>query len=212
VPLLDLSVPTRSYPLPGDVRALLREAQKRGERLQRGGRHPAFVPCDYAGAYAVLAGLATAALAPGGLLCEWGSGLGAVACLAALLDYDACGLEVEEKLVGAARQLAADFELPVEFACASFIPQGACRGRRRQGPFAWLSTQESAGGGELGLGPEDFDVVFAYPWPDEAGFIADLFERHGAVGAVLVTYAGGGSFRLRRKTACRARRGRGSGP
>src|SRR5262249_25661965 len=112
VPLIDLPVPARCPTIPGDVRAFLREARKRSSRLQRRGRHPAFVPSDYAGAYSVLAGLAAAGLAPGNLLCEWGCGLGAIACLAALLDYDACGLEVEADLVGAARRLAADFELP----------------------------------------------------------------------------------------------------
>jgi hypothetical protein len=206
VPLVDLPVPARCPTVPGDVRVFLREALKRSSRLQRQGRHPAFVPCDYAGAYGVLAGLAAAALTPGNLLCEWGCGLGAVACLAALLDYDACGLEVETDLVGAARRLAADFELPVEFACASFIPQGAAQRRSGCGPFAWLNTEESATGGDLGLDPGDFDVVFAYPWPDEVDFISALFEDYGAVGAVLVTYEGGKAFRLQRKTA-RPRRG-----
>ena len=54
----------------------------------------------------------------------------------------------------------------------------------------------------MDLAPDDLDVVFAYPWPDEEHFIRDLFERHCAAGAVLVTYHGGEAFRM-----CRRRRG-----
>jgi hypothetical protein len=70
---------------------------------------PRFVPSDY-GATCPAASLLRAA--PGRLFCEWGSGFGVVACLAALLDFDACGIEIDEELVEAARQLAQAFDLP----------------------------------------------------------------------------------------------------
>jgi hypothetical protein len=38
----------------------------------------------------------------------------------------------------------------------------------------------------LGLDPEDFDVVFAYPWPDEECLTSALFECYARDGAVLL--------------------------
>ena len=194
MPLVDLSVPPYDAIVPREVRAFLREANRRIERFQ--GKIPGFVPCDFEGAYNVLKTLAASGVAPGNLLCEWGSGFGVVACLAAMLEFDASGIEIERELVGSARRLAAAFELPVEFVCGSFIPPGHAAEERDE--FAWLSLDTS---GDMDLAPDDLDVVFAYPWPDEERFIRDLFERHCAEGAVLVTYHGGEAFRMRRKTA-----------
>lgn len=207
MPLKDLEVPADAAPLPGDVRAFLREAERRIEGFRSEVRVPGFVPSDYAEAYRTLRGLA--GLAPGNLFCEWGSGFGVVACLAAMLDYDACGIEVEGELVDAARQLAADFELPVQFVRGSFIPTG---GEARLGDsteYAWLTTQEDQAHQKLGLGPEDFSVIFAYPWPDEEQATADLFEHYAGAGAVLVTYHGNEGLRLRRKVSKRSRASRG---
>lgn len=202
MPLLDLRLPIPGAIVPADVRSFLREAERRIERFQRAGRVPGFVPSNFEGAYNVLRALAAASPAPGGLFCEWGSGFGVVACLAALLEYDAFGIEIERDLVDAARRLAADFDLPVEFVCGSFIPRGG-RANVTGAEFAWLNTDGASAHAELGLDPSDFGVIFAYPWPDEERVTADLFERHAARGAVLVTHHGGEEFRLRRKTRSR---------
>jgi hypothetical protein len=196
--LSDLNLAIGTTELPGDVRAFLREADRRIERFRLDCRIPGFVPSDYAHAYGVLQSLAVADLAPGNLFCEWGSGFGVVACLAAMLEFDACGIEIECDLVDEARQLADDFDLPVEFIQGSFIPEGSA-GCVADDSFAWLTTEESGTEEELGLGPADFDVIFAYPWPDEEKVIAALFDRHAAAGAVLVTYHSGEDVRLRRK-------------
>jgi hypothetical protein len=68
------------------------------------------------------------------------------------------------------------------------------------GEFAWLVTGGPCGHRELGLDPEDFDVIYAYPWPDEERLTADLFARVARPGAVLATYHGEGAVRLRKKT------------
>lgn len=196
MPLIDLEIPNGDGAVPGDVRAFLREADRRADRIRQGGRTPAFVPCDFEAAYHVLRGIADTELAPGKLLCEWGSGLGVVACLAAMLDYDASGIEVQEDLVAAARRLASDYELPVEFACASFIPPDY----EPTGRFGSLHT-EATRGEDIGLAVDDLAIVFAYPWPDEEQFIDALFEDRAAIGALLLTYESGGEFRLRRKAA-----------
>ncbi len=58
--------------------------------------------------------------------------------------------------------------------------------------------------GELGLGPHDFDVVFAYPWPGEECLIEDLFEKYAAEEALLLTCNQYNSVRLRRKVGKRS--------
>jgi hypothetical protein len=194
MPLVDLHAQPYDAVVPREVRAFLREANRRIERSRSPGRIPGFVPSDFEGAYNVLQRLAASGLARGNLLCEWGSGFGIVACLAAMLEFDASGIEIERELVREARRLAADFELPVEFVCGSFIPPG----HDTDAEFAWLSTDTAR---DMDLAPADLDVVFAYPWPDEEQFIRELFERHCAAGAVLVTHHGGEAFQMCRKTA-----------
>jgi hypothetical protein len=203
MPLLELNLPPDGAALPADVRSFLSGVARRIEQIARGHPIPAFVPSDYEGAYRVLRALAEVG-APGELFCEWGSGLGVVACLAAMLDFDACGIEIEGELVDAAQELADDFGLPVQFVRGSFIP--ASEPVIRKGEFSWLATDGTDGHEELGLDPSDFAVIFAYPWPDEEGLTEKLFERHGRAGAVLMTHHGGETFRLRRKARSRGRR------
>ncbi len=201
LPLVELEVPAGDRHIPGDVRAFLRDARRRIDRFQRDAHVPAFVPSDYDAVYAVLRALAAADLAPGRLFCEWGSGFGVVTCLASMLDFDAFGIEVEAELIDAARRLADDFGVPAEFAHGSFLPPGAAA----SGDFAWLDTDAPDAHAELGLGPEDFSLIFAYPWPDEEGLTERLFARYAAGGAVLVSYHGSEDFRLRRKRRGRSR-------
>src|SRR5205085_9980642 len=94
-------------------------------------------------AYGVLNGLTVSGIPTGSLFCEWGSGFGVVACLAAFLEFDASGIEIEGELVDAARQLADDFDLPVEFIHGSFIPKGAAIDVNHGDAFNWLTTEEA---------------------------------------------------------------------
>ena len=202
--LRDFDLPADGEPMPRDVPAFIREAGRRVERFQRSSPVPGFVASDFAGAYRRLRSVAATVPTPGRLFCEWGSGFGVVAGLAALLEFDAYGIEAEGALVEAARGLAADFGLDATFAHGSFIP-ATCRPARRPGAHSWLRTEPGGAYEELGLGPEDFGVVYAYPWPDEEEFTAALFRGHSARGAVLVSHHGGEDFRLRRNAGRRGR-------
>lgn len=190
------------------MRAFLREADRRIERFQIERHTPGFVPSDFPSAYHALRALAAEAVAPGRLFCEWGSGFGVVTCLAAMLDFDAFGVEIDGDLVEEARRLADDFALPMEFVEGSFIPQGSAADLDGADGFAWLTTDALGAEEEMGLGADDFDVIFAYPWPDEERVVEDLFERHARAGAVLATYHSDGAVRLRRKVRRKARRAR----
>ncbi len=160
---------------------------------------PAFVPSDFELAYRALAAIQTANLATGRRFLEWGSGIGVVACLATRLGFDAIGIEIESPLVDLAERLAADHGLDSEFICGSFVPHGTNVTVGTADDFAWLSTTGPVAYDDLDLAPDDFDLIFAYPWPGEEQIIFDLFADHAATGALLLTYHGLEGVRLQRK-------------
>lgn len=206
MPLRDLSLPPTDTAIPAEIARFLREAERRIDRFQADGRVLAFVPCDYGAAFTVLRGMSEASLARGSRFCEWGSGFGVVASLAAMLGFDACGIEIESSLVEESRQLADDFELSVEFVHGSFVPRGAEDRVHSSGTYSWLTTEGDYAYDDLDLEIADFDIIFAYPWPDEEAVVCDLFEEFAGTGAILATYHGNGEFRLKRKVGQRKRR------
>jgi hypothetical protein len=190
---------------PEEVCAYLRVA---GERIDefvyaRGLEVPAFVPADYRLIRGALQEVAERRLAPEMTLCEWGSGFGVVAGMAALLGYRSWGIEFERDLVEAAEKLAADFRLPVEYACGTFVPPGGEDLADEVEEFAWLLPGGEDAYADLGLDPCDFGLIYAYPWPGEESVVEALFDRFAAAGALLLTYRGQEGLRLHRKTAAR---------
>ena len=206
MPLLDIDISINGSVLPDDVVAFLREADLRVSQFVRNSpvRVTGFVPSDFVTVYHSLRAITEVNLASGTSLCEWGSGFGVVASLAAMLEFKVCGIEIERGLVSASRRLADDFRLPVEFVHGSFVPSGAeADGEEAYAAssteYFWLVTDADDAYDELGLGPHDFDVVFAYPWPGEECLIEGLFEKYAAEEALLLTYTQYNSVRLQRK-------------
>ncbi len=200
-----MNLPQPPIALPPEVQNFLREADRRIERFQIDHHIPGFVASDFTRVYAALRALAESNLATGGLFCEWGSGFGVVSCLAAMLDFEAWGIEIEGELVDAARRLAEDFDVPATFIRGSFIPAGSKISFESNG-FNWLATDGEDLQHEMDLGPEDFNVIFAYPWPDEENLIERLFEQIAGDGAILVTYHSDEHVRFQQKAKHRARR------
>ncbi len=207
MPLTDVDLAVDPIDLPQNVAEFLREADHLGRdfisnipSIFRG-----FVPSDYVFVYHALRAVAEADVACGNAFCEWGSGLGVVASLAALVGFDAIGIEIDRDLFDASLKLAEDFGIPVEFINGSFISQGAddlvdrafaeCDGGLSLDPHADHAYDE------LGMEVRDFDVVFAFPWPNDEELTADLFERYAARGALLLTYSDPDCIRMRRKVA-----------
>ena len=206
MPLVDIEISIDGSVLPDDVVAFLREADLRISHFVRNSpiRVTSFVPSDFVTVYHSLRAITEANLAPGTSLCEWGSGFGVVASLAAMLEYKASGIEIERGLVDASEGLADDFGLPVDFIHGSFIPSGAEADVEEayadtSAEYFWLVTDADDAYDERGLDPHDFDVVFAYPWPGEECLIEGLFEKYAAEEALLLTYNQYNSVRIRRK-------------
>ena len=206
MPLVDVELPIVELKLPPDVDRFLREADQRIEEFQRRSPVPlaGFVPSDFVTVYHGLRTIAETNLAAGQSFCEWGSGFGVVTSLAAMLEFNACGIEIEWDLVDAARTLAEDFSLFAEFIHGSFIPTGSEHLAEEayaadEGESFWLVTDTDNTYDELGLDPSDFDLVFAFPWPNEESLITRLFQSRASDGALLLTYNQLDSVRLQRK-------------
>lgn len=205
MPLATLNIPPDATDPPRAVRRYLSDAEKRVEEFMLATRVPAFVPSDYAAAYAQLRAISRSPYLRGMRFCEWGCGFGVVAGLADLLGFEASGIEIEGLLVEEARRLAEDHDLNVEFAQGSFVPRGGEAKVYAGGEYSWLTTESDDAYDDLGLEPADLDVVFAYPWPDEEEVTGQLFEAFAGPGAILATYHGG-LFQLRRKVSSKKKR------
>lgn len=201
--LVDVDVIVERIELPPDIAEFLDAAQARTDDYLTHGRirTTSFVPCDFVVAYYALRTVAQLNLATGSVFCEWGSGMGAVASLAGALGFDSFGIEIEEALVEASRELAEAHSFPVEFAHGSYVPEGAeftVDEEYSDEPF-FLEGESDGVYDDLGISADDLDVVFTYPWPSEENAVARLFEYCAGDGALLLTYTQLDEIRIRRK-------------
>ncbi len=155
--------------------------------------HP-FVAADY--------GVVRAALrrirAPGRRFLEWGSASGVITIMADQMGFDACGIELDARLVATARALAARHGSGARFAAGSFLPAGY-RWRRSDGDTRTGTIGEGPSGYQLlGHALDDFDVVFGYPWSGEAALMQDLMQRYGRPDALLLLHDAAGGVRAYR--------------
>lgn len=180
----DLASPYRDGTA-GLVARLDEEVRLRLAQLPRDDR-VGFVSSELLAVHATLQAVLEQDLARGPIFCEWGSGLGAVCAVAASLSLRAHGIEIQPALVEAARDLVAELELDAAFAYGSFVMAGdedLCADCDQTVGAVNADAYE-----ELGLGPEDCDIVFAYPWPGEDRMYDQLFARHATPGALLITF------------------------
>ena len=195
-------------PLEPPVAALLDEADRRINAFMRSHRNQpvcGFVPSDFDLVFRAMRRIEADHLAPGTAFLEWGSGFGVLTCLAALLGWDAYGVEIQGELIEQAERLAGDFDLPATFIHGTFVPTGDDDVGDTIADSAWLQLGGHDAYEEMGLDIEDFDVIFAYPWPGEHHVVETLFDRHAAVGALLLTFHGLEGLMLRRKIAGKER-------
>lgn len=204
--LQTVPLPALDQALPDDVERFLREADLRMEAfVEERVRQPihAFVASDFRQVYRTLREIKERNLAPGRSFCEWGSGLGAVTCLASILGFTAVGIEYQRELVRRARTLATDFGTGAQFFEGSFIPTGGEHFADAVSEFSWLETGGVDAHEEMGEDPDDFDLIFAYPWPGEEDVLFELFDHYAAEGSLLVTYHGIEALKVQRKTFSR---------
>ncbi|RPI63674.1 MAG: hypothetical protein EHM48_02075 [Planctomycetaceae bacterium] len=204
MPLVRLNLPDPLPPASPEVERFLIDAQTQIDAfIESHLSDPvhAFVPSDFPLVYGALRYVADANLSAGPLFCEWGSGAGVITCMAAMLGFSASGVEFERILVELANQLADRHKIPAAFYHGNLVPHGGQRIAEQTGEFEWLAVGGPDPYDQMGLEIDDFDMIFAYPWPGEEQVIRRLFERFAADGALLMTYNGGEGIHLYRKRA-----------
>lgn len=132
-----------------------------------------YVSADFAAIHRKLAALRDRAHT----FLEWGSGLGVVAIMASRLGYDSYGIEVKPELVDAARELAERFHANPVFATGSFIPEQFAGNVRQGDEFHRTETQDPSAYDQLDMELRDFDLVYAYPWPEEHTIFRSIVRR-----------------------------------
>jgi hypothetical protein len=169
---------------------------------------PRFVPSVPERVFVVLAEVTQRQLPPTRVFCEWGSGFGTATCLAALLGYEAYGLEIDEELVRLSRAIARRLGIRVQMLCTSLFPEGyeAYAGGNRAAMVtpASVSDHNAAARGPLrydgmAIAIADIGLFFVYPWPEERALMRQLFEAVARVGALLVVYHTDTDIRVWRK-------------
>ena len=169
---------------------------------------PRFVPSVPERVFVVLEEVTTRQLPPTRVFCEWGSGFGTATCLAALLGYEAYGLEIDAELVRLSRAIARRLGIPVTMLCTSLFPQGyeASSGGDDAARVTPQSVRDHTDAGReprrydgMEIAIADIGVFFAYPWPEERELMQELFEAVAREGALLVVYHTDTDIRVLRK-------------
>ena len=143
-----------------------------------------YVSADFAAIYQSLLKLRTRA----DTFLEWGSGLGVVSIMASRLGFDAYGIEVEPELVVAAQELAERFHASPHFATGSFIPEEFEADVADGDEFHRTMTADRSAYEEQDMGLRDFDVVYAYPWPEEHSVFRSIIRRCGSARTLYLRY------------------------
>ena len=201
--LEEITIDLSAVELTGGMKSFLAEAEKRVDEFfadEGHRRYPRYLPSEFIVAHDIIAAVQQQGLCEGNVFCEWGSGFGVAACFAAMMGFESYGIEIESELVDISQKLANDFDLPVEFACTSFIPEGLGVYRTPDGESAMLTKDvylltERRSAPEpayekFDLAPDEVDLVYVYPWPGELDMVTDLFDAVSCDGALLAMYQG----------------------
>jgi len=119
---------------------------------------------------------------------EWGSGLGVVTIMASRLGFEAYGIEVEPLLVERSQLLAEQYGPDAQFATGSFIPDDYQWNIEPAGNPSRTETDSRAAYDEIDMELRDFDLVYAYPWPDEHGLYLDIVCSCGGEHPLFLSY------------------------
>ncbi len=159
-----------------------------------------FVPCDFHLLDQSLTWIEQNHLLTGRRFCELGCGFGVAALLASLRGMKSVGIEIDLDLVEQASELADALSLPAKFYCGSFVPSDIDGILELGREVEHVETLEGEVYEEIGLGLDDFDLFFAFPWPGEQHFFEAVFQAGAANNSLLLSYRGRDGMHLIRKT------------
>ena len=203
--LVNVALQLPNIEIPLQVRDFISDANLRVTEFMKARPKPltGFFPSCFETVYRALAEIAEGRLAPGNTFCEWGSGFGVTASMAAMLGFDSYGIEIDTELCEVSRELAKQHGASVRFISGSFVPSGSDklidRAYTNHDGDMMLNPHSDGTYEEMGMEVSDFDLVFAYPWPKDAKLTGALFNKFASSDALLLTYNGLESMRLQRK-------------
>ena len=119
---------------------------------------------------------------------EWGSGLGVVSIMASRMGFNAYGIEAEGELVEYSRVLARAYQSNAQFAVGNLIPDTFAWDAPRDDEVSRTLTDPISGYEELNLNLKDFDLVYAYPWPEERPLYENIMKGFGRPGSLFLSY------------------------
>ncbi len=167
-----------------EMKALWTESDELWERCRNQLEFGSFVSADYLAIYRELIQLQGQI----DTVLEWGSGLGVVTIMASRLGFDAYGIEVEPVLVERSLELAEKYGPDAKFATGSFIPDEYEWNSEITSDSTRTDHDSRAAYDELDMDLRDFDLVYAYPWPDEHPFFMNILQTCGGVGSLFLSY------------------------
>ncbi len=100
--------------------------------------------------------------------------------MASRMGFDAYGIEVEPELVELARGLADKHAASTTFAIGSFVPVEFEARMEIGDEFHRTVSDEDSAYEQIGMQLRDFDLVYAYPWPEEQILFRNMMLRCAA--------------------------------
>jgi hypothetical protein len=167
-----------------ECRSLWAEADELWDQLRDTPAFHGYVSADYEAVWESLARLRGSVLT----FLEWGSGLGVVTMMASRMGFEAYGIEAEPILVEYSEDLARTYGPNARFAQGSFIPDGF-EWNPAEGDNVIRTVIDTASAyDELDMELLDFDLVYAYPWPDELTLYHNIMRKFGRRESLFLSY------------------------
>ena len=166
------------------LRQLWAEADEIWDRCQDRREFRAYVPAYYHDVYQALVRLQSHLVT----VLEWGSGLGVVTIMASNLGFQAYGIESEAGLVEWSRELAQKYGPNAQFFTGSFIPREYEWSPEHSDESFRSDVNAEPAYDDLDMELRDFDLVYAYPWPDEQPLYHDIMRQCGSKNSLLLSY------------------------
>ena len=214
MPLRELHLDPDKGDPPPEFTEFLAEAEKRIDHLfdtEQNKKVPRYIPSNPVALYRTLEFVTRESLPLGRVFCEWGSGFGVGACMAAMLGYEAYGIEIEQSLADASKALIDECGIDdVTILNTSYLPDGfesyaAVGGEELVLPESFSDRGEGFDGIPIYDGmphaTDEIDLFFVYPWPGEQEFMQQLFDAVAGEGAILLTNLEDGEISAHQKVA-----------
>ncbi len=167
-----------------ELQPLWDEADELWERSQIADGFHAYVSADYDAVFRSLVRLRGQA----GTFLEWGSGLGVVTIMASRLGFEAYGIENEPELVDHAYAFGERYASAARFACGNFFPSEFEWNPGKGETEVRTALRSAAAYERMGRKLSDFDLVYAYPWPEEHQLYQNVMRECGRPNSLFLTY------------------------